>query len=144
MISNQDRLNLIRDFCEDDFENRVEKVLKNILENGSSSLKSMIKLFDLMDNINSVDSDLQTSYTIGNRKIEIKNNCVYFYLTHNNKNYELLRFEDGKMYASSIEVEIKEVYNDYKSLSELISSLSFECTGEELEQIEPYIIGFIL
>ena len=75
MISNQDRLNLIRDFCEDDFENRVEKVLKNILENGSSSLKSMIKLFDLMDNINSVDSDLQTSYTIGNRKIEIINTC---------------------------------------------------------------------
>ncbi len=75
MISNQDRLNLIRDFCEDDFENRVEKVLKNILENGSSSLKSMIKLFDLMDNISSVDSDLQTSYTIGNRKIEIINTC---------------------------------------------------------------------
>ena len=75
MISNQDRLNLIRDFCEDDFENRVEKVFKNILENGSSSLKSMIKLFDLMDNINSVDSDLQTSYTIGNRKIEIINTC---------------------------------------------------------------------
>lgn len=79
-----------------------------------------------------------------NRKIEIKNNCVCFYLTHNNKNYELLKFEDGIMYASSIEVDIKEVYNDYKSLSELISSLAFECTEEELEQIEPYVIGFIL
>ena len=73
MISNQDRLNLIRNFCEDDLENEVENVLKNILENGSISLKSMIKLFDLMDN--SLDSDLQIPYCIGNRTIEIINNC---------------------------------------------------------------------
>ena len=60
MISNQDRLNLIRDFCEDDLENEVENVLKNILENGSYELKSMIKLFDLMDN-SSTENDLQIS-----------------------------------------------------------------------------------
>jgi hypothetical protein len=75
VISNQDRLNLIRNFCEDDLENEVENVLKNILENGSSSLKSMIKLFDLMDNSSSVDSDLQVPYTIGNRTIEVINTC---------------------------------------------------------------------
>jgi hypothetical protein len=75
VISNQDRLNLIRDFCEDDLENKVENVLKNILENGSSSLKSMIKLFDLMDNLNSIDSDLQIPYSIGNRTIEVINTC---------------------------------------------------------------------
>ena len=75
MISNQDRLNLIRDFCEDDLENEVENVLKNILENGSYELKSMIKLFDLMDNSSSIDTDLQTPYTIGNRIIEVINTC---------------------------------------------------------------------
>lgn len=75
MISNQDRLNLIRDFCEDDLENEVENVLKNILENGSYELKSMIKLFDLMDNLNSIDSDLQIPYSIGNRTIEVINTC---------------------------------------------------------------------
>ena len=75
MISNQDRLNLIRNFCEDDLENEVENVLKNILENGSNSLKSMIKLFDLMDNSSSVESDLQVSYSIGNRTIEVINTC---------------------------------------------------------------------
>ncbi|CAM4219213.1 hypothetical protein CKA55_04485 [Arcobacter suis] len=74
MISNQDRLNLIRNFCEDDLENEVENVLKNILENGSYELKSMIKLFDLMDN-SSNESDLQTPYTIGNRTIEVINTC---------------------------------------------------------------------
>jgi hypothetical protein len=74
VISNQDRLNLIRDFCEDDLENEVENVLKNILENGSYELKSMIKLFDLMDN-SSTENDLQISYTIGNRTIEVINTC---------------------------------------------------------------------
>ncbi len=73
MISNQDRLNLIRDFCEDDLENKVENVLKNILKNGSSSLKSMIKLFDLMDNFSKIDCDSQIPYSIGNRTIEIVN-----------------------------------------------------------------------
>ena len=75
MISNQDRLNLIRDFCEDDLENEVENVLKNILENGSYELKSMIKLFDLMDNSSSAENDLQASYSIGNRTIEVINTC---------------------------------------------------------------------
>lgn len=56
-------------------ENEVENVLKNVLENGSTSLKSMIKLFDLMDNSSSVDSDLQTSYSIGNRTVEVINTC---------------------------------------------------------------------
>ena len=74
MISNQDRLNLIRNFCEDDLENEVENVLKNILENGSYELKSMIKLFDLMDN-SSTENDLQIFYTIGNRTIEVINTC---------------------------------------------------------------------
>jgi hypothetical protein len=73
VISNQDRLNLIRNFCEDDLENEVESVLKNILANGSSALKSMIKLFDLMDNSSSIESDLQAPYTIGSRTIEIIN-----------------------------------------------------------------------
>ena len=50
MISNQDRLNLIRSFCEDDFENEVENVLKDIFEKGSYELKSLIKLFNLIDN----------------------------------------------------------------------------------------------
>ena len=77
MISNQDRLNLIRDFCEDDLENEVENVLKSILENGSNSLKSMIKLFDLMDNSSSIDSDSQVSYSIGNRTIEVINTCEH-------------------------------------------------------------------
>ncbi len=75
MISNQDRLNLIRDFCEDDLENKVENVLKDILRNGSCSLKSMIKLFDLMDNFSKIDSDLQIPYSIGNRTIEVINTC---------------------------------------------------------------------
>ncbi|PUE63949.1 3'-5' exonuclease [Arcobacter caeni] len=75
MISNQDRINLIRTFCDDDLENEVENVLKNILENGSYELKLMIKLFDLMDNSSSVDSDLQASYSIGNRTIEVINTC---------------------------------------------------------------------
>ena len=35
----------------------------------------MIKLFDLMDNSSSVDSDLQVSYSIGNRTIEVINTC---------------------------------------------------------------------
>lgn len=73
MVANQDRLTLIRSFCDDDFENKVEDVLKNILENGSYELKSMIKLFDLMDNSSSIDTDLQTPYTIGNRTIEVIN-----------------------------------------------------------------------
>jgi len=75
VISNQDRLNLIRTFCDDDLEKEVENVLKNILENGSYELKSMIKLFDLMDNSSSAESDLQTPYTIGNRTIEVINTC---------------------------------------------------------------------
>lgn len=73
VISNENRLNLIRSFCEDDLENQLENVLKNILENGSTSLKSMIKLFDLMDN--SQDNDSQISYSIGNRTIEVINTC---------------------------------------------------------------------
>ena len=75
MISNQNRLNLIRNFCEDDLENQVETVLKNILENGSYELKLMIKLFDLMDNSSSAENDLQASYSIGNRTIEVINTC---------------------------------------------------------------------
>ena len=47
--------------------------MKNILTNGSSSLKSIIKLFNLLDNPSSIDSDSQTPYTIGSRKIEIIN-----------------------------------------------------------------------
>ena len=47
--------------------------MKNILENGSYELKSMIKLFDLMDN--SLDSDLQAAYSIGNRTVEVINTC---------------------------------------------------------------------
>ncbi|NQY92888.1 MAG: 3'-5' exonuclease domain-containing protein 2 [Campylobacteraceae bacterium] len=47
--------------------------MENILSNGSSSLKSMIKLFDLLDNPSSIVSDLQTPYTIGSRTIEIIN-----------------------------------------------------------------------
>mgnify|MGYP002133601826 CR=1 FL=1 len=35
----------------------------------------MIKLFDLMDNSSSVESDLQVSYSIGNRTIEVINTC---------------------------------------------------------------------
>lgn len=64
---------MIRSFCEDDFENKVEDTLKEILANGSSSLKSMIKLFNLLDNSSSVANDLQTPYTIGNRTIEVIN-----------------------------------------------------------------------
>ena len=56
-------------------ENQVETVLKNILENGSYELKSMIKLFDLMDNSSSAENDLQASYSIGNRTIEVINTC---------------------------------------------------------------------
>ena len=56
-------------------ENQVETVLKNILENGSYELKLMIKLFDLMDNSSSAESDLQASYSIGNRTIEVINTC---------------------------------------------------------------------
>ena len=73
VISNQDRLNLIQNFCEDDFENKVEDTLRNILENGSPSLKSMINLFNLIDNAGTVESDLQSDYTIGNRTIEVIN-----------------------------------------------------------------------
>lgn len=47
--------------------------MKNILENGSNELKSMIKLFDLMDN--SLDSDFQAPYSIGNRTVEVINTC---------------------------------------------------------------------
>ena len=47
--------------------------MKNILENGSSQLKLMIKLFDLIDNSNNIESDLQVPYTIGKRTIEIIN-----------------------------------------------------------------------
>ena len=56
-------------------ENQVETVLKNILENGSYELKLMIKLFDLMDNSSSAENDLQASYSIGNRTIEVINTC---------------------------------------------------------------------
>ena len=35
----------------------------------------MIKLFDLIDNSSSIESDFQTPYTIGNRTIEIINTC---------------------------------------------------------------------
>ena len=57
-------------------ENQVETVLKNILENGSYELKLMIKLFDLMDNSSSAENDLQASYSIGNRTIEVINTCA--------------------------------------------------------------------
>lgn len=83
MISNQDRLNLIRTFCDDDLENEVENVLKNILENGSYELKLMIKLFDLMDNSSSFDSDFQDAYSIGNRTIEVINTCEQLEKTMN-------------------------------------------------------------
>jgi len=73
VISNQDRINLIQNFCEDDFESEVEHTLKNILSNGSYQLKSMIKLFDLLDNASSIASDLQDPYTIGHRTIEVIN-----------------------------------------------------------------------
>ncbi len=73
VVSNQDRLNLIRSFCEDDFEDKVEDTLKNILANGSSELKSMVNLFDLIDNSSNIESDLLAPYTIGGRTIEVIN-----------------------------------------------------------------------
>ena len=73
VISNQDRISLIQNFCEDDFESEVEHTLKNILSNGSYQLKSMINLFDLLDNASSIASDLQDPYTIGHRTIEVIN-----------------------------------------------------------------------
>lgn len=83
MISNEDRLNLIRRFCEDDFENEVERSLESILSNGSSSLKSIIKLFNLLDNSNSIVNDSQADYTIGNRTIEIITNSKQLEATMN-------------------------------------------------------------
>ena len=64
---------MIRRFCEDDFEGEVEHALENILSNGSSSLKSIIKLFNLIDNSSNISSDLQSPYTIGSREIELIN-----------------------------------------------------------------------
>lgn len=49
--------------------------MKNVLKDGSTSLKSMIKLFNLIDNANCINSDLQTPYTIGKRTIEVINTC---------------------------------------------------------------------
>ena len=51
----------------------MEDTLKGILENASSPLKSMIRLFDLIDNAGTIESDLQADYTIGNRAIEVIN-----------------------------------------------------------------------
>lgn len=64
---------MIQKFCEDDFEGEIEDALQNILSSGSSSLKSIIKLFNLIDNPNSIASDLQAPYTIGSRTIEVIN-----------------------------------------------------------------------
>jgi len=47
--------------------------LKNIVSNGSSSLQAIIELFNSLDNPSSIESDLQTPYTIGSRTIEIIN-----------------------------------------------------------------------
>ncbi|MDC0933239.1 3'-5' exonuclease domain-containing protein 2 [Arcobacteraceae bacterium] len=47
--------------------------MESIMETASSSLKSMIRLFDLIDNAGTIDSELQSSYTMGNRTIEIIN-----------------------------------------------------------------------
>jgi ribonuclease D len=47
--------------------------MESIMENASSSLKSMIRLFDLIDNAGTVDSDLLSSYTMGKRTIKIIN-----------------------------------------------------------------------
>jgi len=74
VISNQDRLNLIQNFCKDNFESKIEDTLKDILENGSHELKSMINLFNLIDNTNNDENNLQSSYTIGDRTIEVINN----------------------------------------------------------------------
>ncbi len=74
---------MIQRFCEDNFEGEVEDALQNILSNGSSSLKSIIKLFNLIDNSSNVTNDLQAPYTIGNRTIEIINTSKQLELSMN-------------------------------------------------------------
>jgi len=64
---------MIQNFCEDDFEGEIEHALKNILSNSSYQLKSIIELFNLLDNSSSVVNDLQAPYTIGSRTIEVIN-----------------------------------------------------------------------
>ena len=64
---------MIKNFCEGDFENEVENALQNIVTKSSSSLNSMIKLFNLLDDTTNISSELQSAYTIANRTIEIIN-----------------------------------------------------------------------
>ena len=44
-----------------------------MIDNGSEELKSMVTLFDLIDNSANIDTDMQVPYTIGDRTIEIIN-----------------------------------------------------------------------
>lgn len=72
-VFNPDRLKLIQKFSDDDFEDKIEDSLQNAVSNGSTSLTSMIKLFNLIDNALNIKIDTQKSYSIGNRKLEIIN-----------------------------------------------------------------------
>jgi len=71
LISNQQRLNMIRDYTEDNYEEQLEEVLSNILLNGSEPLKLMLNFFSLIDTPKSKLSQSQPSYSIGDRKISI-------------------------------------------------------------------------
>jgi len=73
LILNQDRLNLIRTQNNGDFENKIERVLQDILDNSDTELPSMIKLFHLIDSSTNQDSDLLDNYSIGERIIEVIN-----------------------------------------------------------------------
>lgn len=72
-IFNHDRLKLIQRFSDDNFEAKMEESLEETISKGSDSLKSMIKLFTLIDNSSNTQTEDLKSYLIGNRKIEIIN-----------------------------------------------------------------------
>jgi ribonuclease D len=64
---------MIRNFTNDDYENKIEVVLSDILHDSSDLLKSLFKLFALLDSPLKA-ADLQKNYTVGNRKVTIINN----------------------------------------------------------------------
>lgn len=62
---------MIRDISGDDYEVQLEQALSTILENGSESLKLMLNFFSLLDAPRIESAQLQPSYSIGDRKINI-------------------------------------------------------------------------
>lgn len=63
---------MIQEFTNDNYESKIEQLLASILNDGSESLKSLFKLFEVLDS--PIDpNDLQEEYTVQKRKVIVIN-----------------------------------------------------------------------